>query len=405
MSRGIARLAFAAALGLTLAIGLSGAAEAGVETNCGNNVTEPPEECDDGNTVSGDGCSHPSCLPEVCGDGTLNPDPAPGPEEECDDGNTVGDDGCDATCNLECGNGTIEGAEECDTSGQSATCNDDCTLPECGDGNLNEDAGEQCEPPSVGTCDAECQLSTVAQTRGQQSCINGVNGRILGVLRAQNKNSSKCISNVAKGNLTVDQCVGIDVGGKIANAEARNSTFQLQKCQAENVPTFAFTPAATGNAAAKDGALDSLLAVFGDPPTLVLRSADSAAARCQSEVARRHIRLQEAWLAEANKAKKRALKGSRTTPAVSTAAALATAIDQAVEVTANRKLTNAENAVNTGIDRRCAGVTIDDKFDCVGATTTDQLALCVIIQAQRGACLALEQADGLALTCKGDDLP
>jgi hypothetical protein len=340
----------------------------------------------------------------VCGDSIVNPDPEPGPAEECDPpGPGTGPaDACGLDCQLLCGNGTVDEGEDCDTSGQSATCNDDCTTPACGDGNLNEDAGEQCEPPSVGNCDAECQIATVAQTRGQQSCINGVNGRVLGVLRAQNKNSSKCISNVAKGNLTVDQCVGIDVGGKIANAEAKNSTFQLQRCQGENVPGFAFTPAATGNAAARDGALDSLLAVFGDPPTLVLRSADSAGARCQQEVARRHIRLQEVWLAEANKAKRRALKGSRTTPAVPTAVALAAAIDDAVEVTTNRKLTNAENAVNTGIDRRCAGVTVDDKFDCEGATTTDQLALCVIIQAQRGACLALEQADGLELTCKGD---
>ena len=103
MSRRIANLAFAAALGLTAAVWFSGAAQAGPTPTCGDNETVPPEECDDGNTVSGDGCSFPSCLPEVCGDGTENPDPAPGPAEECDDGNTVDDDGCTDTCHLYCG--------------------------------------------------------------------------------------------------------------------------------------------------------------------------------------------------------------------------------------------------------------------------------------------------------------
>jgi cysteine-rich repeat protein len=35
---------------------------------CGNGVLESGEECDDGNTVAGDGCS-PSCVVEYCGDG------------------------------------------------------------------------------------------------------------------------------------------------------------------------------------------------------------------------------------------------------------------------------------------------------------------------------------------------
>ena len=109
---------------------------------CGNNTIEyPPEKCDDGNTVSGDGCSYPSCLPEVCGDGITNPDRPPGPAETCDDGNTAPNDGCDASCRLECGNGTLEGAETCDTSGESATCDDDCTAVACGDGKREPGGG------------------------------------------------------------------------------------------------------------------------------------------------------------------------------------------------------------------------------------------------------------------------
>jgi cysteine-rich repeat protein len=55
------------------------------------------EECDDGNTADGDGCSA-SCTNEVtpvCGDGILQSG------EECDDGNTADGDGCSATCATE----------------------------------------------------------------------------------------------------------------------------------------------------------------------------------------------------------------------------------------------------------------------------------------------------------------
>jgi|GEM_PF-3810782 len=63
-------------------------------TACGDGVESAGEECDDGNTVDGDGCSA-ACLDEVCGDGALNG------EEHCDDGNAADGDGCSASCTLE----------------------------------------------------------------------------------------------------------------------------------------------------------------------------------------------------------------------------------------------------------------------------------------------------------------
>ena len=396
MSRRIANLAFAAALGLTVTVGLSGVAQAGPSTVCGNGTTEdPPEKCDDGNTVSNDGCSFPSCLPEVCGDNITNPDIG----ETCDDGNTAPNDGCDATCHLECGNGTIEGAEQCDTSGESATCDDDCTDVSCGDSNINQAAGEQCDPPGA-ACSDTCQDTGGPQTKQQQTCINGINGNTLGVLKAQNKNSSTCVKNVAAGKLTVDQCIGIDVGGKIAKAEAKTSKTDLSKCATPNTPTIAYTSANTANTGAKTGALGTAVAIFGVAPTIADKKTDKAGAGCQAEVVKRSIKLQETWLAEANKEKKTALKGSKTTPGVATDSALATAIDAAVAN--STKITKAENGVNSGLAKKCTDAQVDPLFDCDGATTTNALALCVIEQAKRGACLALEAADGLALNCPGD---
>jgi cysteine-rich repeat protein len=62
------------------------------------------EECDDGDTVSGDGCSA-TCLAEVCGNRRLEGG------EQCDDGNAVSGDSCSSTYLREfCGDGTLTDA-------------------------------------------------------------------------------------------------------------------------------------------------------------------------------------------------------------------------------------------------------------------------------------------------------
>ena len=67
---------------------------------CGDDVAQgPTEECDDGNVLSGDGCSS-TCAIEVplvavCGDGFADR------PERCDDGNLVNGDGCSSTCQIE----------------------------------------------------------------------------------------------------------------------------------------------------------------------------------------------------------------------------------------------------------------------------------------------------------------
>jgi cysteine-rich repeat protein len=59
---------------------------------CGDNHwNRTVEQCDDGNLVSGDGCSS-TCRLEHCGDGRLDP------FEDCDDGNHINGDGCNAFC-------------------------------------------------------------------------------------------------------------------------------------------------------------------------------------------------------------------------------------------------------------------------------------------------------------------
>jgi cysteine-rich repeat protein len=92
---------------------------------CGNGIGEPGEECDDGNTLPGDGCSL-TCTIEVgeCGDGTVDP------SEQCDppDGVT-----CDEQCQtipMVCGNGIVEPGEQCDDRNglPGDGCSTSCTI-------------------------------------------------------------------------------------------------------------------------------------------------------------------------------------------------------------------------------------------------------------------------------------
>jgi len=61
---------------------------------CGNGTVDADEECDDGNTIDGDGCDS-NCTVTACGNGIVTTG------EECDDGNTAAGDGCDEYCRRE----------------------------------------------------------------------------------------------------------------------------------------------------------------------------------------------------------------------------------------------------------------------------------------------------------------
>ncbi len=61
-----------------------------------------------------------------------------------------------------CGDGRVQLAdgEDCDTRGQSATCNADCTLAVCGDGVFNPAADEDCDSGDASfACNANCTVS------------------------------------------------------------------------------------------------------------------------------------------------------------------------------------------------------------------------------------------------------
>ena len=182
-------------------------------TRCGDGTVDPGETCDDGNTLSKDGCSA-LCASEVerCGDGlTTAPeecDDANSDEddaclldcraahcgdariwvslEDCDDGNRADGDGCSDACQFEtnlCGNNRREALEDCDDGNQtdgdgcSATCKREPAPELCG--NSRRDQDEACDDGDDANDDACLNGCSVAACgdgfvwRGVEQCDDG----------------------------------------------------------------------------------------------------------------------------------------------------------------------------------------------------------------------------------------
>ncbi len=113
-------------------------------------------------------CVEKSCRVLSCGDGYKSG------TETCDDGNTLSGDGCSSQCQVEgCGNGVIEDGEACDDGYADAcgTCNADCTGPGqeaiCGDGEQCLES-EECDDGNTTT--EKCEYGLEACTVCNSAC-------------------------------------------------------------------------------------------------------------------------------------------------------------------------------------------------------------------------------------------
>jgi cysteine-rich repeat protein len=90
------------------------------EATCSDGVTNPGEECDDGDAVDGDGCDS-NCTFTACGNGVTTPSTG----EACDDGGTAAGDCCDVDCELEAAGSACDDGVPCtndDVCDGAGTC-------------------------------------------------------------------------------------------------------------------------------------------------------------------------------------------------------------------------------------------------------------------------------------------
>jgi len=156
-----------------------GGIEVGNPSLCGNGTLDPGEQCDDGNTTAGDGCSRICQIPSgwscsgtpsvctmagVCGDGIL------GATEICDDGNMTGGDGCAADCK------SVDPGFECRVPGRPCVpaCGDSMIkgMEQCDDGNTTD--GDGCSSTCQVEPGAACPKSGTAPAPG--ACVPTICG-------------------------------------------------------------------------------------------------------------------------------------------------------------------------------------------------------------------------------------
>jgi cysteine-rich repeat protein len=158
----------------------------GRNTSCGNGLVEGGEECDDGNTRNGDGCSD-RCAQEprllvpadaVCGNGITED------REACDlgSGNSdVNPDTCRTNCQYPtCGDFVFDEGEDCDNGPANSdtkanACRTTCRLPACGDSIL--DADETCDDGNTESgdgCSTICQEEEETLFAAATVCGDGI---------------------------------------------------------------------------------------------------------------------------------------------------------------------------------------------------------------------------------------
>ncbi|HKZ49973.1 MAG TPA: DUF4215 domain-containing protein, partial [Candidatus Nanoarchaeia archaeon] len=196
---------------------------------CGNGLTEPPETCDDGNTNSYDGCSS-TCQVEVpggtvCGNGIcdVGESNANCPEdcllappvnicgnsiietgETCDDGNTISGDGCSSVCLLEvvCTDADNDGFR---MEGGA------CGPVDCDDNDISvfPNAPELCDAKD-NQCPGDIGFGQVDESFDVgQSCSAGIGACLrTGTIQCNSLTTSAC--SVVAGTPTTEVCDNID---------------------------------------------------------------------------------------------------------------------------------------------------------------------------------------------------
>jgi cysteine-rich repeat protein len=377
---------------------------------CGNGEVEPGEECDDGDTLSGDGCSD-VCLEEICGNARVDAG------EECDDGNTLDDDDCDSLCQLECGNGNLDGDEQCDDGNRTNgdLCDENCIDEVCGNGVVQPGPPkEDCDDGNTLSGDG-CSSSCVAEapaSEAHQRCIQKLNERGAAVAKAQHQVNAKCLEDAAKGNTaglgvpaTAQDCLGNDPRGKAAKAQDKTVSGDAKQCSPANLPGFAYQGPAAVNAAGEAEPIALMADLFGANLDLavIAKAVDPQGARCQREVTKAANAVADRIFKLAIKEKKALLAGKEDGSLAISNEALQTQLFAFLEADADGKIARKESELRTAAQQKCGGVALAAAFPGCAPSSIGALGDCAIAAARCRFCRAFDAFDGLAADCDGFD--
>ncbi len=370
-----------------------------------------------------------------------NPDDgrtAPPTLDQCDDGNTADGDGCSAGCVTEyCGDGIVQAGieEECDTAGESAACDSDCTLAQCGDGHVNPSAGESCEDAdsddtdgclsncvaaSCGdghlhsgveacddgnttngdTCSGYCEIEST-QTEGQQRCINALNKAAATLTKVQGKTDARCIKHAGKGKESDPQtCLWADRKGKVIRFQLKVARAQARSCI--EFPDFGQADADLIARAVLAAELSLARDVFGADlnTALLAMDYDKAAARSQAGVARAYEKIVSARLDAFVRCKKAGLASGQ----IDSGAALAECFDE-ISADPKGRVAKARAKVAKHVTNKWRGSSLIETFTgrCVTAADGGEFAQCIGQMADCRACQMLNAIDGLSHSCDAFD--
>jgi len=243
-------------------------------------------------------------------------------------------------------------------------------------------------------------------SRGEQTCINGMNKSGAKVNDTQLKENEKCLRDYQKGRLTTtfELCLSADPRGKVQRAKHRTITSEESKCTPLAVPpAFAYSDSATVNAAAAAGGPALTRQIFGDPVDDADLSTDAVnrdAAKCQSEMLKRADKLEGTVLKEINKTEKQALREAVANSAAALDATLAAVFS------ANAKIAKAEQKLARAVDKKCAALQASPDTIFPGACarpTLLEIEDCVIATARCLACLEVNAFDAGNQDCDHAD--
>ncbi len=243
-----------------------------------------------------------------------------------------------------------------------------------------------------------CMLAIAAlchaeiQSKGQQKCMTTLSNDAAQVSKVQQKLQSRCMKRKAADKLgvTVDQCIGADEKGKLADAQAKTVRDYGRHCVV--APDFGAGVAATVNTVASTETLALLADALSTP---IGPAVSSVAFRCRQLVL---------------KALDKVLAAKMKVFGICQKKALATATSETdlrrclLDVDLSKKVIKAVAKLNKARAKACQAVDLAVAFggDCA-AKTGAAFDDCLKRSAECRACLLLTTINGLIINCDGFD--